>query len=482
MSKSLNFTNLNDEADRAEETAKPAIPPQTRSVKKDRNNNYSIEPPPIPPRTSHLKQSTKPKEKESSKPAKPQAPKIQYLAGSLADDCYVFEETGDDCVYQITYKKVFNKNINADNNSVSSPSSSLTKNYSDYRLSSQATANAFKMLLSVSSSSSNLPSVANDEQNSSNSSSASTGLVYTRVKVKQLKYASLKKFVEHLTSEETGELDSSLVQTFLATYRTFSDTRTVLDAIRARYEKILPASLDMTEDVRVENIRSFRSLIKMWLDNYSEDFNEPPDFTNLAVLTAFVAKHMPETELGQMIEAKLAQFKVDNAALSDPANTTRPYGGHFLKNNKSFSHQRQHSHHHLQHHNPPTASVDPAATTTAESSSNVSNVSAKTGVQHHRRSYSNFTELSNTNSSSINNVGNRSSATSATTDNSSLASSNSKLKGNFVEKNFHYYRIRTKIEQKPISRDKFISTFRSTCDHLSRKNYIKQNEQSNKCY
>jgi hypothetical protein len=444
MSKSLSFTNLNDEADKEEEElegqVKPPLP-QTRPVSRnDRNNNnrYSDDPPPIPPRASQqMKQQTagkssvvvKKKEESSSSssssrqvetPAKAQsqvASKIQYLTGSLADDCYILEETVDDCVYQITYKKVYNKNINTDsntyNNNTLSSNASLTKNYSDYRLSSQATANAFKMLLSVSNSSNNLlgsspgaatTTTSNDEHNSA----ASTGLVYTRVKTKQLKYASLKKFVEHLTSEETGELDSSLVQTFLATYRTFSDTRTVLEAIRARYEQILPASLDMTEDVRVENLRSFRSLMKMWLDGYAEDFNEPPEFKNLGELDAFVHKHMPETELGQVIESKLEQFREDNAALSDPNNNLTKSSvyavgtGHFLKNNKSFSHQRQHSHHHLQHRAAPGNTSSLANATTQSSAGGTSMNAAKASGQHHRRSYSNFTELANTNSSSMN--------------------------------------------------------------------------------
>jgi hypothetical protein len=335
--------------------------------KRDRNNNNRVsrgEPPPIPPRPSQqnqLKQLKQPPPAPISQPHKkpPQSsktPKVSYVSGSLADDCYVCEETGDDCVYQITIKKVFNKNLSgavnassADTMSSSATMSSaagsgghMTKNYSDYRLSSHATANAFKLLMPVSSSSSNLlsnygatttsaTSNNDDTSHNNNNNNNSTGLVYTRVVVKQLKYASLKKFIEHLTSEETGELDSSLVQTFLATYRTFSDTRTVLEAIARRYEEIVPASLDMTEDVRVESLRSFRCLIKMWLDGYSEDFNEPPEFANLATLRLFVLKHMSETELTQVIDDKLAQFKVSNAAALSDSTSSPKFNGHFLK-------------------------------------------------------------------------------------------------------------------------------------------------------
>jgi hypothetical protein len=40
-----------------------------------------------------------------------------------------------------------------------------------------------------------------------------------------------------------------------STYRTFTDTRTLIDTLINRYRTVLPASLDMTEDVRQKTLK-----------------------------------------------------------------------------------------------------------------------------------------------------------------------------------------------------------------------------------
>ena len=40
-----------------------------------------------------------------------------------------------------------------------------------------------------------------------------------------------------------------------ATYRTFTDTSTLVDLIVARYRAVLPASLDLTEDERQNTLK-----------------------------------------------------------------------------------------------------------------------------------------------------------------------------------------------------------------------------------
>jgi len=79
--------------------------------------------------------------------------------------------------------------------------------------------------------------------------------------------------------------------------------------LRARYEEILPASLEMTEDVRVEHLKSLRTILHMWLENYTEDFNEPPDYTNFNVLRGFVNKHLSNTEIAHVVNTKYEYFE-----------------------------------------------------------------------------------------------------------------------------------------------------------------------------
>jgi hypothetical protein len=84
---------------------------------------------------------------------------------------------------------------------------------------------------------------------------------------------------------------------------------------------VLPASLEMTEDVRVEHLRSIRAILCMWLENYTEDFNEPPDYANLNVLRSFALKHLANTETMHVIQAKYNYF--ENLANSSQISSSK---------------------------------------------------------------------------------------------------------------------------------------------------------------
>ena len=43
--------------------------------------------------------------------------------------------------------------------------------------------------------------------------------------------------------------------------------------------------------------RAISSILGTWLDHYPEDFFQPPDFTSLKLLQAYVGVHMPGSEL-----------------------------------------------------------------------------------------------------------------------------------------------------------------------------------------
>ena len=69
-----------------------------------------------------------------------------------------------------------------------------------------------------------------------------------------------------------------------ATYRTFTNTRILIDTILARYRAIYPASLDMMEDTRQKYLRSFSNALIVLLNTYKEDFYEPPTYPTLNYL------------------------------------------------------------------------------------------------------------------------------------------------------------------------------------------------------
>lgn len=168
--------------------------------------------------------------------AKTPTSKSQFTAKSVEDESYFAEEDQGDCVYVITYKKVYK------NQSPGTPNASGTPrpSYAGYMPSSTSS-----------------PFLGGDDSSSrvnpygtyrlltpffgayadgaiDSPTSPADGLVYSRVKIRQLKFATLAKFIEKLINDETGELDSNLVQTFLATYRTFTDTQTVLNLLKER--------------------------------------------------------------------------------------------------------------------------------------------------------------------------------------------------------------------------------------------------------
>lgn len=81
-----------------------------------------------------------------------------------------------------------------------------------------------------------------------------SSLVYSSVNVYQLQAGTLEKIVECLTNDE-GDLDTMHMHILFATYRTYTDISTLVKTIVARYRKILPASLDLTEGARKETLK-----------------------------------------------------------------------------------------------------------------------------------------------------------------------------------------------------------------------------------
>ena len=223
------------------------------------------------------------------------------------------EQEFDDCVYIIKHRKEFNREQHQGAKSASDLLAATFQSNSQQQL-EKSTNGVYKPLPN------DFRSQIYDQLypngGGGGESTSKPGLVYTTVKVKQLKYATLAKFVECLTKEETGALDLYLTKVFLTTYRSFTDTKTALSTIRARYEKILPASLEMTEDVRVANVNSYKQIIRLWVLNFPEDF---VDKANLDLMNEFCAKHMNDpTDLECKRIQELLKAKYDDLQQQQP--------------------------------------------------------------------------------------------------------------------------------------------------------------------
>uniref|UniRef100_A0A8C0ICW0 Ral guanine nucleotide dissociation stimulator n=1 Tax=Bubo bubo TaxID=30461 RepID=A0A8C0ICW0_BUBBB len=111
--------------------------------------------------------------------------------------------------------------------------------------------------------------------------------LYETCKVRTIKAGTLEKLVEYLVSAFKGN-DSTYVTIFLCTYRAFATTKQVLDLL-----------LNST----------ISSILGAWLDQYSEDFRKPPDFTCLKQLISYVRHNIPGSDLERRARILLAQFQ-----------------------------------------------------------------------------------------------------------------------------------------------------------------------------
>ncbi|XP_076425243.1 ral guanine nucleotide dissociation stimulator isoform X10 [Peromyscus maniculatus bairdii] len=143
--------------------------------------------------------------------------------------------------------------------------------------------------------------------------------LYETCKVRTVKAGTLEKLVEHLVPAFQGS-DLSYVTIFLCTYRAFTTTQQVLDLLFKRYGRcdaltassrygcILPySSEDGGPQDQLKNAIS--SILGTWLDQYSEDFCQPPDFPCLRQLVAYVQLNMPGSDLERRAHLLLAQLE-----------------------------------------------------------------------------------------------------------------------------------------------------------------------------
>ncbi|XP_047624756.1 ral guanine nucleotide dissociation stimulator isoform X3 [Phacochoerus africanus] len=153
--------------------------------------------------------------------------------------------------------------------------------------------------------------------------------LYETCKVRTVKAGTLEKLVGHLVPAFQGS-DLSYVTVFLCTYRAFTTTQQVLDLLfesrygrcdaltaSSRYGCILPyAHEDGGPQDQLKNAIS--SILGTWLDQYSEDFCQPPDFPCLKQLVAYVQLNMPGSDLERRAHLLLAQLEHAELTQAEP--------------------------------------------------------------------------------------------------------------------------------------------------------------------
>ncbi|NWV09911.1 RGL1 protein, partial [Ptilonorhynchus violaceus] len=139
---------------------------------------------------------------------------------------------------------------------------------------------------------------------------------YETSKIRAIKAGTLEKLVENLLTA-FGDADFSYISIFLATYRAFASPRAVLELLLDRFGNLEtsshgevenPNSLDSSESETVLKAE-IASVLRAWLDQCSEDFREPPDYTCLLKLLDYLKNNMPSSDMESRVQNLLKQFQ-----------------------------------------------------------------------------------------------------------------------------------------------------------------------------
>ncbi|XP_032883759.1 ral guanine nucleotide dissociation stimulator-like 1 isoform X4 [Amblyraja radiata] len=136
---------------------------------------------------------------------------------------------------------------------------------------------------------------------------------YKTYKIRTIKAGTLEKLVENLLTD-FGDNDFTYISIFLSTYRAFATTEQVLELLLDRYGNFECQSggedADQSTSVMRAVIRNaVASILRAWLDQYSEDFQDVPNYTCLHKVLCYLRKTMPGSDPEQRAENLLQHFQ-----------------------------------------------------------------------------------------------------------------------------------------------------------------------------
>lgn len=124
---------------------------------------------------------------------------------------------------------------------------------------------------------------------------------YHTVKLRRLKVATLERLVAHLLDPERQEQDFPRV--FLSTYRAFTSTNTLIELLFQRDECVTKS------DNTVCTRSGLSPVIRLWLEEYSDDFHEPPQCQSLRFLCARLRRRVSFRRLAHTAENVLKRLQ-----------------------------------------------------------------------------------------------------------------------------------------------------------------------------
>uniref|UniRef100_A0A8C8DI76 Ral guanine nucleotide dissociation stimulator-like 1 n=1 Tax=Oryzias sinensis TaxID=183150 RepID=A0A8C8DI76_9TELE len=117
-------------------------------------------------------------------------------------------------------------------------------------------------------------------------------------KIRSIRAGTLERLVETLLTA-FGDNDLTYTSIFLSTYRAFASTQTVLQLLLdrlVRSQVLCPHS-------------ALASILRAWLDQCPEDFQEPPDYPCLHRLMGYLQRALPGSETLRRAESLLEQLQ-----------------------------------------------------------------------------------------------------------------------------------------------------------------------------
>uniref|UniRef100_H3D3D8 Ral guanine nucleotide dissociation stimulator-like 3a n=1 Tax=Tetraodon nigroviridis TaxID=99883 RepID=H3D3D8_TETNG len=137
---------------------------------------------------------------------------------------------------------------------------------------------------------------------------------YHTVKVRRLKAATLERLVTHLLDPEQQEPDFAHV--FFATYRAFTTTSTLIELLFQSVRHVgCSTGLCLRDEstVSLDNAICLPStllpVIRLWLEEHSEDFQDPPQYQGLRLLCAHLRRRLCFRRLVQTAESLLKRLQ-----------------------------------------------------------------------------------------------------------------------------------------------------------------------------
>ncbi|XP_065646664.1 ral guanine nucleotide dissociation stimulator isoform X3 [Hydra vulgaris] len=112
------------------------------------------------------------------------------------------------------------------------------------------------------------------------------------VKVKQLKAGKIESLIEHMILPfEDEDPDPGFILAFLCTYKSFTSTTEVIDLLLNRFE-IQIEKIQNEKEKSEQVIRRICKVISVWIDQYPQDFDDPPSYMVLNKIILFTSPNI----------------------------------------------------------------------------------------------------------------------------------------------------------------------------------------------